>query len=81
MLINFYDDTYDIRHYVIDIFNLYNHKIMLEMLLELYNNNQAFAFSHCPQSNCDNDKIDELYSSLILFSYPNTIDYKFDIIT
>ena len=54
---------------------------MLEMSLELYNNNSAFAFSHCPQSNFDNDKTDEHYSSLILFSYPNTTDYKFDIIT
>ena len=72
ILINFYNEEYNIRYYLIDIFKLYNHKFMKEIKSQIYNNNIAIAFSFCYQSSCDSDKTDDHYSSLILFSYPNT---------
>ena len=46
---------------------------MKELRLHNYNNFIAFAASYCPNKQCDLDT-DEHYSSLILFSYPNTKD-------
>ena len=52
---------------------------MKNIALDIYNNNLAFAFSHCPQSSCSGAD-DVFYSSLIFFSYPNITDSEFDII-
>ena len=80
ILINFYNtDNYNIRYYSVDIFKLYNHKLMKDMAIHTYNNNIVLAFSFCPQSACNGD-YDQHSSSLIFFSYPNTTDYNLDII-
>ena len=80
ILINFFNEMeYNIRYYLIDIFSLYNHKLFKELKINNYNNNLALAFSFCPQSICDSDD-NEHYTSLIFFSYPNTIDHNFDLI-
>ena len=80
ILINFYNEEYNIRYYLIDIFKLYNHKFMKELKSEIYNNNIALGFSFCHQVACEDDKNDDHYTSLILFSYPNTTYYYFDMI-
>ena len=65
VLISFYEPIeYNIRYYLINIFDYYNHKIMKNIALEIYNNKLAFAFSFCPQSSCEED-IDPYFSSLI----------------
>ena len=80
ILINFFNEMeYNIRYYLIDIFSLYNFKILKELKSIVYNNNLAIAFSFCQQKICDEDS-SEHYSSLIFFSYPNTNDYQFDMI-
>ena len=80
ILINFYNEMeYNIRYYLINIFELYNHKFLKEFKSAIYNNHIVFAFSFCPQKICNEDE-DEHYSSLIFFSYPNTTDYNLDII-
>ena len=80
ILINFYNtNKYNIRYYSVDIFKLYNHKLMKDMAINTYNNNIVLAFSFCPQSSCNGDS-DKHSSSLIFFSYPNTTDYNLDII-
>ena len=70
---------YNIRYYLINMFELYNHKFLKEFKSTIYNNHIAFAFSFCPQKICNEDE-DEHYSSLIFFSYPNTTGYNLDII-
>ena len=80
VLISFYEEIeYNIRYYLVNIFDYYKHKIMKDIALGIYNNNIAFAFSHCPQSSCNEDS-DTHFSSLIFFSYPNITDNDFDII-
>ena len=83
ILINFYNlegYKYNLRYYAFDIFKLKNHKFLKDMLAHIYNNNLALAFSFCPNSPCYLDE-HEHYSSLILFSYPNSTDFDFDIIS
>ena len=81
ILINFYNNgEYNIRYYLINIFKLYNHKIMRDIESAIYNNNLVLAFSFCPQATCEEDS-DLHYSSLIFFSYPNCSDYNLDIIS
>ena len=80
VLISFYNGIqYNIRYYLINIYEYYHHKIMKDIALEIYNNNLAFAFSYCPQITCDGDS-NTHYSSLIFFSYPNINNNDFDII-
>ena len=80
VLISFYAQIeYNIRYYLINIFVYYNHKIMKDIALDIYNNNLVFAFSHCPQTSCNEDT-DAHFSSLIFFSYPNSTDNDLDII-
>ena len=63
-----------IRYYSINIFKLYNYKILLDMRAHLFNNFVALAFSYCNQSNCYTDTIGDHYSAFLLFSYPNRTD-------
>ena len=63
-----------IRYYSINIFKLYNYKILLDMRAHLFNNFVALAFSYCNQSSCYTDTIGDHYSAFLLFSYPNRTD-------
>ena len=72
----FGDRNIRIRYYSIKIYDLYHYKLLKELRIHNYNNFIAFASSYCPNRQCDLDT-DEHYSSLILFSYPNTKDENF----
>ena len=62
-----------IRYYSIKIYELYHYKILFDLRINNYNNLVALASSYCPQKECNSD-YDEHYSSLIIFSNPNSVD-------
>lgn len=74
----FSDKKLKARYYSIDIFKLYNLKVLLELKIHKYNSFIAFAASFCSQKECEKDE-DEHFSSLIIFSYPNGTDYAIDL--
>ena len=79
ILINIFDNKdIKIRYYSLPLYPLYNHKIMFDTRIHNYNNFIAFASSYCPNEKC-NENTDEHYSSLIIFSYPNSTDSVFDL--
>ena len=67
-----------VRYYSIFGYELYHFKILYELRIHNYNNFVAFASSYCPNQKCD-ENTDEHYSSLIIFSYPNSTDIEFDL--
>ena len=80
VLINFYYELeYNVRYYLIQIYQLYNIKILTDLITNTYKNNLAVGFSFCEQSVC-NDDDDPHFSSLIFFSYPNITDDNIDLI-
>ena len=74
----FSDKKLKARYYSIDIFQLYNLKVLLELKIHKYNSFIAFAASFCSQKECEKDE-DEHFSSLMIFSYPNGTDYAIDL--
>ena len=68
-----------IRYYSFPIFQLRNFKILSDMKSFSYNQFVVIAASVCNQSVCNNDHYDDHYSSVIIFSYPNSTDIDFDI--
>ena len=68
-----------IRYYSFPIFQFRNYKILSDMKSFSYNQFAAVAASVCNQTQCYNDHEDYHYSSLIIFSYPNSTDEVFDI--
>ena len=68
-----------IRYYSINLFKLYNHKILLDMRAHLFINYIALAFSYCPQESCYTDVVGDHFSAFILFSYPNATDNTLNI--
>ena len=69
-----------IRYYSFPIFQLRNYKILSDMKSYSYNQFVAIGASVCNQSPCNDDHADyPHYSSLIIFSYPNSTDIDFDI--
>ena len=68
-----------VRYYMINIYKLYKHKILLDMRGHLYNKFVALAFSYCPQDNCYTDKSGDHFSAFLLFSYPNGTDTQLNI--
>ena len=73
------DENVVISYYSINIFKLYNFKILLDMAAHLYNNFIAFAFSYCNSSTCYTDTVGAHYSAFLLFSYPNRTDLTYNI--
>ena len=63
-----------IRYYILRTFELYHYKFYLDLRLNTYNNFLALASSYCDQKECEEDNTH--YSSLIVFNYPNSIDYS-----
>ena len=68
-----------IRYYSIDIFKLYNRKILLDMRSHLFNKFITLGFSYCPQDSCESDKIGDHFSAFLIFSYPNGTDSTLNI--
>ena len=69
-----------LRFYSIEIFNLYNYKILLDIRTHLYNNNFiAFGFSFCQQKTCASDKTDPHNSAFLIFNYPNSSDISYNL--
>ena len=81
VILNLYDNDskYVIRYYIIELFQLYHYKFLKDMKLHLFNDYIAFGFSYCNQETCENDT-DNHYSSLMIFSYPNSTNNSIDII-
>ena len=67
------------KNYTIDSYNLYNYKIYKDIKLQLFNNFIVFGSSFCNSNSCGN-KDDNYYSSIMIFSYPNSTDIYFDVI-
>ena len=67
-----------IRYYTIKIFGLYHYKFYQELRLNTYKQFIALTSSYCNQTDCLSNDIH--YSSLIIFSYPNSTDYSKNII-
>ena len=61
------------RYYSIAIYKLYNHKLLSENRLHLYNNYVSFAFSFITKESFIN-------TDFMIFSYDNGKDYDLDII-
>ena len=68
------NSTTAVRYYFFNILSLYSFKFYSSIRAQLYNNYISFAFSFCKSSSSD------FYPGLILFSYPNGVDYNLDII-
>ena len=63
-----------IRYYIIRIFGLYQYKFYSELRLNNYKQFITFSSNYCKQC------VDDYYSSLIIFSYPNSTDYSNNIL-
>jgi len=79
IILNIFDfNLAQIRYYKIDTFGLYNYKFFMELRTEVYKDYIALASSFCETSSCDS--LDNSYTSLIIFSYPNSTDVNKDIV-
>ena len=80
VMINIFDNEskIKIRYYIIRTFQLYNYKFYLDLRLYVYKKYIAITSSYCNQTDCENG--DTHYSSLIIFSYPNSTDYNKNIV-
>jgi len=68
-----------IRFYKIDIFNLYKYKIFKELSGILFNNYLTVSISTCNSNQCEDTKIDQFFTSLLIFSYVNGSNYNLNI--
>ena len=77
ILFNIFGENEDIRvkirYYSLPLYDLYHHKILLDLRIEKYNKYLAFAFSYCPSQDCVDDD-SEHYAAVMIFSYPNSTD-------
>jgi hypothetical protein len=77
IVLSFYNnyEKMNIRYYIIKMWEKYNQKFYKEIKSILYKNFLTIAYSHCPQSNCDENS-DTHFASLIIFSYSNSSAYS-----
>ena len=75
------DTLMNIRYYSNEMWNNYGVRIFLNLKADMYKNFIALGFSNCPQYDCYWSGTDEHYSSLLIFSYPNSTDNNFNIIS
>ena len=75
----YYYDTYSIRYYLIKIYELKKLKFLFDTRAHLFNQFVAFGFSFCESGDC-NSNLDDYYSALILFSYPNSTNNEFGLV-
>jgi len=66
------------RYYVIETFGLYNYKFFMDLRIDTYKGNIIMTSSFCEQTNCED--LNNSYTSLIIFNYPNSTDVNKDII-
>ena len=80
VMLNIFDNQskIKIRYYIIRIFGIYQYKFYSEFRLNNYKQFITLTSSYCNQSICEDDNV--YYSSLIIFSYPNSTDYSKNII-
>ena len=80
VIINIFDNEskVKIRYYLIRSFELYNYKFYLDLRLYSYKEFITISSSYCNQTDCEEGKTH--YSSLIIFSYPNSTDNSKNII-
>ena len=62
-----------LKLYEVKFFQLYNIKFFQEISAHLFEQHISFGFNYCNTANCENSS-DTYYSSLIVFSYPNSTD-------
>ena len=62
-----------LKLYEVKFFQLYNIKFFQEISAHLFEQHISFGFNYCHTTNCENSS-DTYYSSLIVFSYPNSTD-------
>ena len=74
------DSLMNIRYYEIEMWNNHQIKIFFNIKGGLYKNFISLAFSHCPERDCTSAYSNLHYTSLIIFSYPNSTDINLDII-
>ena len=67
------------RYYKIDIFKLYNYKVYYDIDSIVFNSFLITAFSVCPSASTNGD-CTYFYSSVIMFSYPDTKDYEINVL-
>ena len=73
----FLNSKYKIRYYLIDLYNLYSHKIDLYLRVHKYNNFISIAFDYSNDKNekCDGSSWGDYCAALLIFSYyPNSTD-------
>ena len=80
VMINIFDNEskVKIRYYLIRTFELYNYKFYLDLRLNIYKESIILTSSYCNQKDCEEGNTH--YSSLIIFSYPNSTDYSKNIV-
>ena len=74
------DTLLNLKYYQIPIWSEYSIKIFCDIKAALYKNFISIVSSNCDNSECSNPYSDAHYSSLIIFSYPNSTDNSLDII-
>ena len=67
-----------IRYYIMRTFGLYNYKFYSEIRLNIFNESIALTSSYCEGEECNDENTH--FSSLILFSYPNSKDISINIV-
>ena len=72
------DQSLIIYYYSIEFYNLYNYCINSDVKIYNFNNFLVFCSSVCNKDSCDTSV--PIYSTLIIFSYPNCTDYTIDLI-
>ena len=75
------DSLMNIRYYNNEMWNNYGVRIFLNLKADIYKNFIALGFSNCPQYQCYRSIEDTHFSSLIIFSYPNSNDINLNIIS
>ena len=79
VILNLFEETkIKIRYYMIETFAYHNYKFFLDLRLNMFKESLALASSYCNQTKCGDSDIH--YSSLIIFSYPNSTDASKNII-
>ena len=77
IILNIFEHAVEIRYYVVETFGLYNYKFFMDLRTDIYKGNIIMTSSFCEQSNCEN--LNNSYTSLIIFNYPNSTDANKDI--
>ena len=78
VILNLFEETkIKIRYYIIKTFEYHNYKFFLDLRLNMFKESLAMTSSYCNRTQCGDS--DTHYSSLIIFSYPNSTDVSKDI--